>query len=119
MNEIPHEKIGDHVTLFLRGNTWYVNFQIAGKQKRQSLKTTSKKQARVLAIRLAAELSEGRYAEAKKVPTVKSVADRYIAHLRAERRRPKTLAKIELVVRRVLDLAARRDTKSILDVSLQ
>ena len=55
-----YERVGDTVSIFLRGKTRYANFQHDGKQQRQSLKTGLKKRARQLAIRLEASLSEGR-----------------------------------------------------------
>jgi integrase len=112
------EKIGDAVSIFQRGRKWYANFQFDGKQHRQSLKTTSKKQARTKAIRIDAEISVGRYAKQLKAPTIESVAVAYLSYLRTERKAKKTLQKVELVKRRLLDLAERRKAKSILDINL-
>lgn len=110
------EKVGEVVSIFQRGNRWYANFQFGGKQHRPSLKTTSKKQARSKAIRLEAEILEGRYAKQVKAPSIEQVASAYLNHLRTEGKARKTLQKIELVQRRVLDLASRRKAKSILDI---
>ena len=113
-----YEKIGDRVSIFQRGERWYANFQQHGKQVRQSLKTTSKKQARQKAIRLEANLQDGSYARAKKAPSISAVTDRYVAHLRTEQKAAKTIQKVELVVRRVLDLADRRRLRSVADLDL-
>ncbi len=112
------EKVGEVVSIFQRGNRWYANFQLGGKQHRPSLKTTSKKQARSKAIRLEAEILEGRYAKQVKAPSIEQVTSAYLSHLRTEGKARKTLQKIELVQRRVLDLANRRKAKSILDIDL-
>lgn len=113
------EKIGDVVSIFQRGARWYANFQWEGKQQRPSLKTTSKKEARRRAIRLEAEILKGRFTESVRAPSVKVVTDAYVAYMKAEGRAKKTLQKIELVVRRVTDLAERRKAKTILDVNLR
>lgn len=113
-----YEKIGDVVSIYQRNGRWYANFQFEGKQRRQSLKTTSKKEARRRAIRLEAEILEGRYAKQRKAPAIEQVTAAYVRHLRTEAKAAKTLQKVELVQRRVLDLAARRKAKSILGVDL-
>jgi hypothetical protein len=55
------EHIGDHVTNFLRGKIWHANFQADRRQRRLSLKTSSKKQARAMASRIELELQSGSY----------------------------------------------------------
>ena len=52
---IKFEKIGDLVGIYQRGQKWYSNYQVEGRQRRQSLKTYSKKEARRRAVRLEAE----------------------------------------------------------------
>src|SRR5262245_46222544 len=51
-----YEQVGEFVRIFQRGDKWYANFQVAGQQKRQSLKTTSKKEARRRALRIERDL---------------------------------------------------------------
>lgn len=113
------EQIGDRVTIFLRGKTWYANFQFEGRQRRVSLKTASKKQAKQQAIRLEADLTEGHYAEQARAPTVKEVNDAYLASLRGEGRAAKTLQKMEYVLKLMKDLSERRKARSILDIDLR
>lgn len=113
-----YEKIGDVVSIYQRGGRWYANFQFEGKQRRQSLKTTSKKEARRRAIRLEAEIMEGRYAKQRKAPAIEQVTGAYVRHLRTESKAKRTMDKVALVQRRLLDLAERRKAKSILDVDL-
>lgn len=117
-NNQNYERVGDVVSIFSRGKTWYANFQHDGKQKRQSLKTTSKKRARQLAIRLEASLSEGRYQEKVLAPRLEKVIDAHLDHLRSLGRADRTLSKIELVGRRLKDLASRSGVRTILDVTL-
>jgi integrase len=112
------EKIGDLVSIFQRGGRWYANYQFNDKQQRPSLQTASKKEARRKAIRIEAELLEGRHAKPVKAPRIQQVTAAYIKNLRSENKAQKTLAKCLLVERRVLDLAVRRKARSINDINL-
>lgn len=114
--ETKFEKIGDHVAIFQRGERWYANYQHNGKQIRQSLKTTSKKQARTQAIQIEADLTSGRFTEQKRAPTLQVVIDRYREHLQTEGRAKKTLVKYEHAFANYLTLAERLKVKSILGV---
>jgi hypothetical protein len=76
-----YEKIGDQVAIFQRGGRWYANFQQHGKQVRQSLKTTSKKQARQKAIRLEAALQDGTYGRPKKAPPMSASGESILVGL--------------------------------------
>jgi site-specific recombinase XerD len=116
---VAYEKIGDNVSIFLRDGRWYANFQYNGKQQRKSLKTTSKKQARQKAVLLEAEIADGRYDRPVKAPSVEKVFADYVAHQRAEDKAKKTMAKIELVLRRVIELADKRRVRSILGIDLE
>jgi integrase len=112
------ERIGDRVSIFERGRNWYANFQADGKQCRRSLRTKSEKEARRKANKLEAELFEGRYQQPHRSPTIGQVVTEYRVYLCTEDRAAKTLAKIDLVCRRVLDLARRRNAKTISDINL-
>lgn len=114
----PSEKIGEIVSIFQRGQRWYANFQADGKQHRRSLKTTSKKQARQSAIRLEAEILEGRFRETAKAVTIDKAVEAYVAHQRTESRAAKTIAKIELTCRRLKELAQSRKVTSLSAVNL-
>jgi site-specific recombinase XerD len=114
-----YEPVGDLVSIFRRGRTWYANFQRDGKQQRPSLKTASKKQARRKAIRLEAELLEGRYQPVPTVPTLAAVIKDYTAFLRTERRAAKTLTKYQKVFDRLADLAERRRVRTLDGVTLK
>jgi site-specific recombinase XerD len=113
-----YELIGEVVSIFCRGSVWYANYVCQGKQYRPSLRTKSKKQARRLAIRLEAEILEGRHKQQSVAPAIKTVLDAYEAHLIAEGRAPTTLAKVRLVARQVLALAEQRGAKNIAAIDL-
>src|SRR5690348_859573 len=95
------EKIGDRVGIFQRGPKWYANFQVDGKQRRQSLKTSSKKEARRRALLIEADLIKGEYQQAARAPRLEKVIADYLAHLRTERRAQKTIGKCELTLKRL------------------
>jgi site-specific recombinase XerD len=115
----PSEPVGDLVRIFRRGNTWYANFQHEGRQRRQSLKTRSKKEARRLAIQLEAEILQSRFRAAIDPSPIASVVRSYLEYLDTERRAKKTLAKYGAVFDRVLAVAARRDARHIDEVNLK
>jgi hypothetical protein len=112
------ELIGDHVRIFQRGKIWYANFQLDHIQKRRSLRTHSKREARRRAIKLEAEILAGDCRNARQPPPIAQVIDEYRAHLRVLGRAKKTLSKYDYAFRRILDLAKRRKAHSILDVNL-
>jgi integrase len=114
-----YEAIGDVVRIFQRGRTWHANYQLNGKQQRKSLTTTSKKEARRRAIRLEAEILEGRYQPTRTAPALGLVVQDYMNFLRTERRASKTLAKYQKVFDRLLDLASRLRVRTIDGVNLQ
>lgn len=70
---ISSELIGDSVRIYCRGRRWYANFQQRGRQRRISLNTASKKEARRRAIRLEADLLSGRGTITTKSPSLESV----------------------------------------------
>jgi site-specific recombinase XerD len=117
-DEVAYEKVGDVVSIFQRGGRWYANFQHDGRQQRKSLKTKSKKQARQKALVIEAQLLEGRYDRPVRAPSIESVFEEYLANLKAEGKAKKTLAKIDLVRRRLLLLVVRRRLRTVLDIDL-
>jgi site-specific recombinase XerD len=114
-----YEPVGDHVRIFQRGRRWHANFQLAGKQHRKALNTTSKKQALRQAIQIEAEILQGRYQHTAPPPPVEAVVTAYMEFLRTEQRAPKTLVKYQHIFNRVLDLAKRRHARMIDGVNLQ
>ena len=118
-NKRVFELVGEIVSIFQRGTTWHANFQFDGKQHRQALKTTSKKEARRRAIQLEAEILQGRYQHRPAPPAVTTVVQDYVNFLKTERRAAKTLSKYERIFDRVLELAERRQVRTIDGVSLK
>jgi integrase len=114
-----YEPVGDIVSIFQRGRRWYANFQLAGKQQRPSLGTTSKKEARRRALQLEAEIIHGRYRRTPPPPLVSAVVHDYRQFLRTEARAQKTLVKYDMVLNRLLDLASRRRVRTIEEVNLK
>jgi integrase len=117
-DKIAFEKIGDRVGIFQRGPNWYANFQVDGKQRRQSLKTRSKKEARRRALLIEAALIKGEYQPAARAPRLEKVIADYLAHLRTERRAQKTIGKCLLTLRRLSNLAERHHIHSSRQVDL-
>lgn len=107
------EPVGDLVRIFRRGPKWYANYQLDGRQHRKALGTSSKKEARRLAIQLEADILQGRHQVLPKPPTIEAVLGDYEQYLRTEGRAPKTLVKYLKVFERVRDLAQRRAARTI------
>lgn len=114
-----YEKVGEIVSIYQRNGRWYANFQHHGKQQRKSLATRSKKQARRKALLLEADLLAGRYKRPVAAPSIEKAFDDYLVHLRAEDKAAKTLTKVELVRRRVLELAEKRRVRSLSALDLE
>ncbi len=86
-------KVGDHVTIYKRGRYWWEEFYFDGRQQRRSLKTTSAKQARLLAARTDRDLSLGEYDTSGKTCTIQEAIKAYLMHLATENRAASTLAR--------------------------
>ena len=107
-NRDHNEQVTERVRIFLRGKRWYANYQLNGKQMRPPLKTTSKKQARLKALKIDTELEAGEHGPRKKPVAIAVAITAYRDYLEAEDRAPKTLSKYENVFDRMLALASRR-----------
>jgi len=112
-------QISDRVRLFRRGRVWNVNFQADGRQHRQSLKTTSMKEARRLAMRLASDLESGRWKESLDAVSVAEAIAAYRDFLLAEGRAAKTMTKYEKVFERVVELAGERKVRDLSGIDLK
>src|SRR3954469_6567008 len=109
----PYELVGERVAIFQRGRRWYTHYRLNGKPIRQSLKTTSKKQARLLALAIERDLLGGDFQRPTKAPLIGDVIEAYIAHLRGMRRSKKTVGKYQFAFRLLLELAAKRNIRRI------
>ena len=87
--------VGDRETIYPRGKkkTYVADFWSDGVHRRQSLKTSNKKEAVKRATRLAAQLDEGTFHRPPPAVSVRQAIDDYLAHLRAEGRARKTVVK--------------------------
>lgn len=103
----PSELVGQFVRIFQRGQTWHANYQHEGSQRRRSLKTRSKKEARRLAVLLEAELLQGRHRPGVDPPAIAEAVHEYLEYIAAEDRSAKTLVKYRFVLGRLKELAAR------------
>lgn len=107
------EAVGEIVSIFLRGKTWYANYQLDGRQHRKSLSTTSLKEARRQAIRLEADILTGRFKQHSEVATIAEAVAAYKESLRTEKRAKKTIVKYDKVLDRVLALAESLKAKTM------
>lgn len=112
-----YELIGEHVRIFERDGRWHANFQHQGRQVRQSLKTSSKKEARRKAIQIEAKLANNEFTIQTRAPSVAQVIDKYRQYLQTEGRAIKTMAKYEFAFKLFIDLAERRKVRSVLGVN--
>lgn len=113
-----NELVGNHVRIYLDGTKWYANYQHQGKQRRVSLRTSSKKEARRKAALLDAELLQGTHQEKPRSRTIPEVCDAYLAHMNVEEKAAKTLAKIDLVIRRIKHMATEKKLRNIDEINL-
>lgn len=113
------EKIGDYVAIYQRGKIWWINYQDPdGKQIRKSLRTKSKKQAKLLALKKEGELQQGQDSAAVVVASVDAAIAAYDSYLVAEGRAPKTLTKYRLTLKRIQNLAGKRRIKNMRGITL-
>jgi integrase len=85
--------VGARVSIFLRGRTWYYNYQRNGSQVRKSLKTCSRKQALLLAQKIETELEQGLEPKKLEDATIAQARDAFCQCAEIEGRAQKTLAK--------------------------
>ncbi len=95
------ERIGDIVRIFLKGDAWWANYQVNRRQRRRSLHTTSKKEARRRALLLEADILRGQLQHEGKAGGIGSTVEAYRSYLKTEKRAHKTLVKYNAVLDRV------------------
>ncbi|MEO1996454.1 MAG: tyrosine-type recombinase/integrase, partial [Planctomycetaceae bacterium] len=108
-----YESVGETVSIFQRGKTWWANWQDNGKQHRKSLHTKSKKEARIRAVRLETEIHSGLLQKTRKSPTFTDAIGAYLLHLETERRKTKTNAKYKTVLTNFSEFAIGRGIKTL------
>src|SRR5262245_15919123 len=92
-NNGGNELVGEHVRIFRRVNKWYANFQFNKRQYRESLLTTSKKEARRRAAQIDVKLTAGQWKPDVEATTVRKAVEAYIEMLTTEGRAPRTMSK--------------------------
>ncbi len=80
------EPIGDVVRIFLKGETWWANYQVNRRQRRVSLHTGNKKEARRRALLLEADLLRGQLGKEGHSRSVDFVIEAYRSYLTSEKR---------------------------------
>lgn len=117
-NTQPYEQVCELVSIFQRGNIWWANWQHAGRQHRRSLKTKSKKEARLRALRLEAEVLDGSAAGQIKSATLREALEMYQQHLTTERVKAKTVNKYRTVLGRLLQIADNAGLRTMDQISV-
>jgi integrase len=113
------ERIGEIVRIFLKGWTWWANFQVNRRQRRRSLHTTSKKEARRRALLLEADILRGQLSHEGRTGGIGSTIEAYRSYLVTEKRASKTLAKYNKVLGRVERLAGKIKRKTMAGIDRQ
>lgn len=105
------EPAGEYVRIYRRGRVWYANYQAGRKQYRISLKTTNKKRAEAKTRRIDTDLATGKWKPATEPAPVEAAIAAYKEKLRADDLAPKTLAKYEILLKRIGTLGAEREAR--------
>lgn len=113
------EKVGEKTSIYLRGKTWWVSYQLDGSQRRESLKTSSKKEARRKALIIELELQHGNHEPPPPQISISELIDEYLAHLKVEERAKKTLDKYRTVLDRVRDKARADRLVTLMQINLR
>ncbi len=91
------ERIGERVSIYQRRANWYANYMESGCQRRVSLKTKSKKQAKVEASKIENRLLSGR-SEQKRVASSSELFQAYRDHIESGNLAIKTKQKYRYVL---------------------
>ena len=110
---------GERVSIFLRGKTWYCNYQQNDRQIRKSLGTTSEKEAILRAQRLETELARGEVPNQIRIATLSEVIEAFLTHAVAEDRAAKTLTKYRHVTGEITQLAIDRNVGRVDGLSVR
>jgi hypothetical protein len=117
-NDPAYEPVGEYVSIFQRGSRWYAYYRLNRKPVRQSLKTTSKKQARAKAAAIERDIINGEVNRPVRAPQIKDVIADYIAHLRAKPCAESTITKYQHALKLVVELAEKRGISRIDQINL-
>ena len=110
--------VGERVSIYQRGQTWYCNYQEGRRQVRKSLKTTSRRQAFLSAQKIETELERGMTSAAVEEVCVESAITAFLDNAAVEGRSAKTLAKYRFVMSLVSDHARRKRVNLIRELDI-
>lgn len=113
------ERVGEHVTLYQRGRIWWCYYQLDGRQRRESLKTSNKKEARRAALLIDADLIRNIHEVQPEPVTLNEVIQELLAHTEQEGRAPKTLTAYRHVFRTLLEFARERRISKVHQINLR
>lgn len=114
-----NERVGEHVTLYRRGRRWWCYYQLDGWQRRESLKTSNKKEARRAALLIDADLIRNIHEVQPEPVTLNEVIQELLAHTEQEGRAPKTLTAYRHVFRTLLEFARERRISKVHQINLR
>ena len=118
-NRNNYEQVGELVSIFKRGDQWYVYYRLDGKPYRQSLKTRNKKSARLRALAKERELLNGQDPRRRRAPMLAAAVDEYMQNLESLGRASKTLDKSRHCFKQLLELAERRKVRRLDELDLR
>ena len=99
------ERVGEKVSIYLRGQRWWATYMHEKRQRREPLNTTNKKEARRKAIQIEAKLMDGSLRPKVKLPLIGDVISQYLAYLKVEGRRASTLKRYTPELERIRKFA--------------
>lgn len=102
------ELVGQKIRIFKRGNQWHCTIQHRRTQRRKSLGTTNKKEARRLALEIENELLNGArssHTPSRECPSIDQVLTAFQRYWEVEELSQKTVSKYSVVADRIAILA--------------
>lgn len=103
----------------MRGKTWWASYQLDGRQQRESLKTSSLKEARRKALIIDVDLQQGQRTAPVPQVAISTAITEYLQYLKVEERADKTLDKYEHVWETMLEAARQRRIVNLSQLSLR
>lgn len=116
---IQKERVGERVTIHLRGRIWWCYYQLDGKQQRESLRTANRKEARRAALLIDADLIRGVHESQPEPASISEVVEMVLSYMEQENRAKKTLKAYQHVYRTFLEFARARKISKLHQVNLR
>ena len=95
---LEYEKIGDHVSIYLRKKFWYYYYRLNRQCYRGSLKTRSRREAFIRAHKLDQQVMRGENGAPPERISIDEAVSEYLQSLKSNNRSPKTLSKYTYVL---------------------